>query len=159
MSDKELLAKVRIPARGITELDRLSHVVHQIDNDCHIVPKGAIKKIPLKELRRNEAFKGLKAQQAFEAANYCHFRPPQDKAKVELNNRNEGIYNNDFLDCVNDDLPIGCWSILKDTSGSVSVMRNKMWPGFYSYHKCNTSVYGSLYVGNGCKALDMPFMF
>ena len=59
--DKDLLGKVQIPARGLTELDRLSYVVHQIDNDCHIVPKGAIKKIPIKEIRRNEAFKGLKA--------------------------------------------------------------------------------------------------
>ena len=140
-------------------MDRQSHVVHQIDHDCHIVPKGALKKTPMKEIRRNEAFKGLKASEAFCAENYSHFRNPVDKAKVELNNRNEGVYNHDFLDCVSDDLPVGSWSILKDTSGSVSVMRNKMWPGFYFYHKANTCVHGGLYVGSGCKALDMPFMF
>ncbi len=36
--EKEVLTTVKIPPRGITELDRLSHVVHQIDFDCQIVP-------------------------------------------------------------------------------------------------------------------------
>lgn len=158
-ADKELLAKCRIPARGITELDRLSHVVSQIDSDCHIVPKGAVKKIPLKEIRLNEAFRGLKANEAFDIANYTHFRAPMHKKKVELNLRNEGVYNNDFLDNACEDVPCGSWSVLKDTTGCVSVIRNKLWPGYYSYHKVNTAIYGGFYSGNGCKALDMPFMF
>ena len=157
--DKDLLSKCKIPHRGITELDRLSHVVHQIDSDCSIVPKGAIKKIPLKETRVNEAFKGLKAGQAFDISSYCHFRAPQDKAKVDMNARNQGVYNNDFMDEACSDLPVGTWSMLKDTSGAVSVMRSKLWPGFYSYHKVNTRIHGCFYVGNGCKALDMAFMF
>lgn len=65
-ADKELLAKVQIPPRGLTELDRLSYVVNQIDNDCHLVPRGSIKKTPMNEIRRNEAFRGLTADQAFE---------------------------------------------------------------------------------------------
>jgi len=32
--DKELLSKVKIPTKGITELDRLSYAVTQIDSDC-----------------------------------------------------------------------------------------------------------------------------
>lgn len=118
-----------------------------------------MKKTPLNELRRNEAFRGLKADEAFEIKNFSHFRLPVHKDKVELNARNEGIYNNDFLDCAADDIPKGVWSIIKDTSGTVSILRNKMWPGFTTYHKANTKIYGSFYVGNGCKDLDMPFMF
>jgi hypothetical protein len=60
-ADQDLLAKVQIPVRGLTELDRLSYVVNQIDNDCHLVPRGSVKKTPLMEVRRNEAFRGLKA--------------------------------------------------------------------------------------------------
>ena len=157
--DKELLARVSIPARGITELDRLSHVVHQIDSDCQIVPRGAIKKTPLKEIRKNEAFRGLKADECFDVGNYYHFRAPMHKKKVELNKRNEGIYNHDFLDNAGSDIPVGTWSVLKDTTGTVAVLRSKLWPGFYGYHKANTKLYGGFYLGTGCKALDIPFMF
>jgi len=97
-ADKDMLSKCKIPTRGITELDRLSHVVHQIDSDCHIVPRGAIKKIPLKETRMNEAFRGLRSNEAFDICNYTHFRAPLSKAKIDINARIEGVYNNDFLD-------------------------------------------------------------
>jgi hypothetical protein len=63
------------------------------------------------------------------------------------------------MDAVCDDIPVGGWNVQKDSSGTVSVIRNKMWPGFCSYHKANTKIYGGFYMGNGCKALDMPFMF
>jgi len=108
--DKELLSKVQIPARGLTELDRLSFVVNQIENDCHLIPKGSLKKTPLNEIRRNEAFRGLSADQAFDLVNFSHYRLPVSKDKVELNLRNEGVYNNEFLDSAADDIPKGVWS-------------------------------------------------
>ena len=157
--DKDLRAQVTIPMNGITELDRLAHVVNQIDSDCQIVPRGAVKKIPLNEVRKNEAFKGLKADQAFSVENYFHFRDPLIKKNIDLNARKEGVYNNDFLDNACEDIPKGSWSILKDTLGSTAVLRSKLWPGFYAYHKTNSTIYGCFYVGNGCKALDIPFMF
>ena len=116
-----------------------------------------MKKTPLNEVRRNEAFRGLKADTAFDISNYSHFRAPLGKEKVELNQRQEGIYNNDFLDSAADGTPKGQWSVLTDTSGCVAVCRNKMWPGYFAYHKMNTSIYGGFYMGDGCKALDMPF--
>ena len=48
---------------------------------------------------------------------------------------------------------------MKDTIGTVAILRSKLWPGFYCFHKSNSSIYGGFYVGNGCKALDMAFMF
>ena len=107
----------------------------------------------------NEAFRGLKADSAFDINNYVHFRAPLSKEKIEMNARSEGIYNNEFLDCAAHDTPSGAWSVLKDTTGSVAVIRNKLWPGYMAYHKCSTRVFGGFYVGNGCKSLDMPFMF
>jgi len=157
--DELLRAKIKLPECGITELDRLAHVVNSIDSDCQIVPRGACKKTPLQEVRRNEAFRGLKADQAFDICNYFHFRAPALKKNIELNARKEGVYNDDFLDNADEDIPKGSWSILKDTMGTVAVLRSKLWPGFYSFHKCNSSIYGGFYIGNGCKALDIPFMF
>ena len=58
-TNKEMLACCNIPERGLTELDRLAYVVTQIDSDCFIVPRGSMKKIPLNEIRKNEAFRGL----------------------------------------------------------------------------------------------------
>ena len=123
------------------------------------MPRGAVKKTPLQEVRRNEAFRGLKADQAFDVCNYFHFRAPLLKKNVELNARKEGVYNDDFLDNADEDIPKGAWSVLKDTMGTVAILRSKLWPGFYSYHKCNSQIYGGFYIGNGCKALDIPFMF
>lgn len=111
----------------------------------------------MKEIRQNEAFCGLSADQAFDIKNYVHFRAPLGKAKIELNRRNEGIYNNDFLDNACDDIPTGSWSTLRDTSGTVACMRNKLWPGFFVFHKVNTDIHGCCYIGTGVKALDMPF--
>lgn len=74
-----------------------------------------------------------------------------------MNARREGIYNNDFLDNADEDKPVGTWSVQKDTLGSTAVLRSKLWPGFYAYHKTNSNIYGSMYIGNGCKALDIPF--
>ena len=157
--DEHIKAKVKIPACGITELDRLSHVVYQIDSDCQIVPAGALKKIPLGELRCNEAFKGLSAEEAFDICNYVHFRPAQDKKVIELNLRREGVYNNGFLDNAANDVPKNCWTITTDTLKKTVILRNKMWPGFSAFHKYNSPAYGGVYVGTGCKALDIAFMF
>ena len=63
-----------MPPKNVTELDRLSYVIHQIENDCQAVPKGAMKFTPLREVRRNEAFRGLKKDNAFDISSYQHFR-------------------------------------------------------------------------------------
>jgi len=36
----------KVKTKNLTELDRLSIVVHQIDHDCQVVPLGAYKLIP-----------------------------------------------------------------------------------------------------------------
>lgn len=63
-----------IPAKYVTELNRLSHIVHSIENNCAVVPKGSFKFTPLKETIRNEAFRGLNKDQAFSLGNWQHFR-------------------------------------------------------------------------------------
>ncbi len=51
--------------RNFTELDRLQYSVYAIENDCHIVPKGALKLTEHHEVRRNNAFRGLQDNAAF----------------------------------------------------------------------------------------------
>ena len=78
---------------------------------------------------------------------------------IELNLRKEGVYNNGFLDNAGNDLPCNNWTIITDTLKKTVILRNKMWPGFSAFHKYNSCSYGGVYVGTGCKALDIPFMF
>ena len=72
--------------------------------------------------------------------------------------RLEAVYSDDFLDPIAADKPNFSWSIIKDTTGTVATLRSQLWPGFYAYHRCNTSIYGSVYIGDGIKNIDLPFM-
>ena len=60
--------------RNFTELDRLQFTVLAIENDCHILPKGSVKLTELHEVRRNNAFRGLAEDAAFDIHSYSHFR-------------------------------------------------------------------------------------
>ena len=87
-----------------------------------------------------------------------HFRPVLTKLKKEQLDRDEGIYNSSFLDDITTDLPVGSWFVMKDTLGQVAVIRNRLWPGYFGYHKINTNVFGGLYIGNGVCNQDLPFL-
>ena len=50
-----------LPAKHLTELDRLAFVVREIDRTCSVVPTGALKYTPLHQVIFNEAFRGLPA--------------------------------------------------------------------------------------------------
>lgn len=72
-----------IPAKGITELDRLSYVVSTIEHQCQIVPLGSYKKTPLGEVKRNEAYRGRKLNELKDLSQYAHLRPVCSKEKVD----------------------------------------------------------------------------
>ena len=59
-------AGIVLPPKHVTELDRLSHTVCQIEQQCSSVPKGALKFTPLQQIQQNEAFSGLSQEEAFE---------------------------------------------------------------------------------------------
>jgi radial spoke head protein 9 len=147
-----------LPPKHVTELDRLAWTVRQIENDCQTVPQGAFKMTPLREIRRNEAFEGLYKEEAFCLEKYQHFRAVQQKSKRDQIDRDEAIYNHEFLDDLVSDLPKLAWSIHKDTSETVALLRNQLWPGYFGFHRANTCVHGALYIGYAIKSLDLPFM-
>ena len=50
------------------------------------------------------------------------------------------------------------WSIQKDTTGQMAVIRNTIWAGFTAYHKAASGDFGGIYVGDGLKNRDLCFM-
>ena len=45
-----------------------------------------------------------------------------------------------------------------DVTGTVATLKSQLWPGLYSYHRCNTSIYGYFYMGDGIRNGNLPFM-
>jgi radial spoke head protein 9 len=146
------------PPKNMTELDRLSFVVKAIENDCQIVPLGSIKLTPLHEVRKNEAFKGLCQETAFSEESYLHFRSAQTKDKKELNQKDDAIFRPDFLESIAEDDIKGSWSVQPDTTKSQVIIKSLLWPGYYSYHKLRSKIFGGVYIGDGIKNVDLPFM-
>lgn len=105
-----------LPAGGLTELDRLSYTVHQIDQQCSIVPVGSYKRTPLGEIQRNEAFRGLKHDASNELKNYMIFRPAHQRAKKEASDRKDDVFVADFLDNAAEVANKGGWTIVRDTT-------------------------------------------
>ena len=145
---------------NLKEIDRVHYLVRAIENDCHIVPQGAFKLTTSHEIARNEAFKGLELEAAMSIASYSHFRNVQLKEKKEGLEKDDAIFQKNFLDDVAADRPPhGSWCVQKDSAtGTVAVLRNLMWPGSYAFHKASSKVFGSVYIGDGLKNTDLAFM-
>ena len=144
--------------RSLIEEDRLLYTVMAIENDCQICPHGAFRLTEAHEVERNVAFRGLPSDCCFSLLNYSHFRNVQDETKKELLLRDDAIFQPDFLDEVNGDQPRGMWSIQKDTTGQMAVIRNNVWAGFTAYHKAASGDFGGIYCGDGLKNRDICFM-
>ena len=109
------------------------------------------------EVHRNEAFNGLSSENCFKLSSYSHFRNVQDPTKKDGLEADDAIFKNDFLDDVQDQ-PKSCWSIQKDDSGSMAIIRNNIWKGFTAYHKSSTNEHGTIYVGDGLKNEHFCFL-
>jgi len=148
----------KIPPKDFTELDRLAYVVRAIDHDCSAAPKGAFRITPGHELVRNKAFEGLKREELSKLSNYFHFRNVQLPEKREQLDRDDALFTYDFLDPLEKDTPKGCWSLQVEPSGNLATLRSLLWPGYFAFHLADSSRFGSLYLGDGVKNSDLPFM-
>lgn len=68
------------------------------------------------------------------------------------------MYNHDFLDSIAEDLPKNSWNAVKDTTETVATLRSQLWPGYYAFHRVRTPLYGSVYIGDGIRCNDLPFL-
>lgn len=88
-----------------------------------------------------------------------HFRNVQesDCKKIELE-KAEATFKNDFLECIEQDAPKGCWNIQGNERGDTMLIRSLNWPGYQFYHKKATNQFGGIYIGDGLKNQEVHFI-
>ncbi|EGR29932.1 radial spoke head protein, putative [Ichthyophthirius multifiliis] len=155
-SDEDENPKVK--PKPFTESDRLAYIIRAIENDCSLVPVGALKLTPSHELRYNDSFKGLSLKEVNQISLYQHFRAPQTQEKKDFISRDDAIFHFNIFDPIHNDLPKGCWSLQTDSSKTNATLRSLTWPGFVGYHRANSRIFGYCYIGNGLKNCDLPFL-
>ena len=109
-------------------------------------------------MRPNNFFYGLNEIKAKDLSQWHHFRSPQTESgrqKIEADNV---VFSSDFLDNLVEDKPKGVWSLQVSADGNCSSCRNLQWPGYSAFHRLGTANFGSFYIGNGIKNIDLAFM-
>ncbi|KAM8826635.1 radial spoke head protein 9 homolog isoform X1 [Synchiropus splendidus] len=141
----------------VTEEHRLAVAVHQIESEVSVVPRGAFIKMARGMVQVNRSFAGLSYTEAAKLENYLHFTEPQhlkNKSLLEMADLNPAY---DFLDPLSVDVPNG-WCLQFECARTVCTIRSLLWPGLIFYHVPMTVQYGYIYIGDGLRNLDLPFM-
>ncbi|KAJ8669660.1 hypothetical protein QAD02_000919 [Eretmocerus hayati] len=144
--------------KHLKEEDRLAATVYLVNNEAALVPRGAWSKNPDGLIVENLNFEGLDKIDASLLKSYLHARPPQNKWNANLLTRQDYNFSYDFLDTIDEDVPQDCWNLQFAQGGRLALLHNLYWPGMMFYHKINTPHYGFLYIGNGRRNMDLPFM-
>ncbi|KAL3321240.1 Radial spoke head protein 9 [Cichlidogyrus casuarinus] len=144
---------------SMKEENRLAAVIARIDYDAQIIPRGAYIRVATGRVLRNKSFEGLTVAEAGKLSSYLHMRDPRRLPYVRINNpRVRTDKAIDFLDCVEDDIPKGCWAIQFEGGNNLAFVKSLLWMGFVLYHVPETNWYGSVYSGTGEYNIDLPFM-
>ncbi|XP_068564369.1 radial spoke head protein 9 homolog [Cebidichthys violaceus] len=141
----------------VNEESRLAVTVHQIDEEVSVVPCGAFVKNPHGLIQINRSFGGLSHSEARRLDNFLHFRKAKNSKKsiLEMCVVNQRM---DFLDGLSDDIPKGSWSLQFECASNVCVLRSQLWLGLTFFHVPMTPQHGYIYIGDGKKNVDLPFM-
>jgi hypothetical protein len=49
------------------------------------------------------------------------------------------------------------WTVSRDLTQRLCVLRSRVWPGSLFYHRANTQCFGNFYLGSGVKNCDLAF--
>jgi len=149
------------PPRRLTELERLSYNVHQIESETGIVPRGAYYITATGAIVRNSAFDGLSVEESRKLDSYLLWRDAQQPATL-ASIRKMGVANHqDFLDTIvpKPSKVKSTWSLHISDSGLEVSLRSLLYPGFeFQLEAGSNSRFGGAYFGNGEKNADLLFM-
>ena len=68
------------------------------------------------------------------------------------------VLSTNILDEIDRDIPVGCWSTQLNSSKTVVIVKSLLWPGYFSYCDVNGTSFGGVYMGDGVKNSDLPFL-
>lgn len=156
--DEELEEDHPNRCRFMKEESRLAATLSNICDEAEVCARGQLLKQPDGMVVINPNFYGLTIPEAKYLKSYLHIRQPEQRWNTNLLTRQDYNYSMDFLDSIDQDIPNGCWNLTLEQSGSVVYLKNLYWPGMMYFHKMRTPDSGFLYVGNGRKCLDVPFL-
>ncbi|XP_022116702.1 radial spoke head protein 9 homolog [Pieris rapae] len=140
------------------EEKRLAATISNICDEAEICARGQLIKQPDGSVVINPNFYGLTGQEAKQLKSYMHIRPAQQRWNTNLLTRQDYNFSMDFLDSIDQDIPSGCWNLSLEQNGTLAYLKSLYWPGMSYFHKIKTPDAGFLYIGNGSKNLDVPFL-
>jgi len=143
---------------GMTELDRLSLLVQEIDFDTAVAPKGAHSLTEAQTIVPNSQFMGVDPTKATDLDQYVHFRMPASVASLKAYARNDLEYYANFLDTLGADLPQRCWATRMNMTAGLVTLRSLTWPGYVAFHVPGTTKFGGVYCGYASKNTDLAFL-
>eukprot|EP00455_Lapot_gusevi_P021473 TRINITY_DN2252_c0_g1_i10.p1 TRINITY_DN2252_c0_g1~~TRINITY_DN2252_c0_g1_i10.p1 ORF type:complete len:338 (+),score=78.01 TRINITY_DN2252_c0_g1_i10:52-1065(+) len=156
--DDPVIQERKARLRSIKEAERLAYTLQAIDEDCSVVPKGALLLTATKEVLSNPQFTGLTVSDAVKLSSYYHYRDARNPKIVSRLHQRGLVYKGEFLDSLSTDLPQGCWSIQIDEPGFQVSLRSLNWPGYFFSHSLHTNQFTSAYFGYGERCDDAIFM-
>lgn len=144
--------------KEMKEESRLAATISNICDEAEVCARGQLIKQPNGCIVINPNYYGLSVLEAKQLKSYYHIRVAQQRWNTILLTRPDYNYSMDFLDSVDQDIPAGCWNLSQELGGSVAYLKSLYWPGMMYFHKIKSPDAGFLYVGNGRKNLDVPFL-
>merc|ERR1712038_87001 len=147
----------------VKEEDRLASVIMRIDEEAMIVPRGSYLRTPAGIVHKNPSFSGLSTRDAQQLENWLHFCPPVKLPSKSLLEQADAAAPIDFLSTCAEDVPNkSSWSIQTETGPGVDCalvkLRSLHWIGAEACHIPETSNFSRVYIGDGSKNIDLPFM-
>eukprot|EP00741_Cyanophora_paradoxa_P010449 tig00000037_g10104.t1 len=135
----------------VNEEQRLAAAIMMIDDACATAPRYALAMNHDHAIVKSSRYSGMSAEDAQNLSSFVHFRHVPGLEKVSALDR-------DFLHPLDKDEPQGTWVLGYDSLGRTVSLRNFMWPGFQFSLSLVTGLYTNVYMGDGVRNSDFPFM-
>ncbi|KAK0179251.1 hypothetical protein PV327_008057 [Microctonus hyperodae] len=146
-------------SKNLKEEDRLAVTIDMINKQTMVIPRGSLLRCQEGDIVENPAFSGcLNLRESVQLKSYLHARLPQAKCNDNLLKIYDYNYCLDFLDSIYADIPEKSWNLQLLSKNNTIILQNLCWPGMTFYHITNSPYYGSIYVGNGKRNFNVPFM-